>query len=230
MHSQKVFRCHCEPRTCRKSRRCKGFAGRGNLTDARPVTQERMKDQTDRKVALNLPNSLSLLRLVAIPVVLVCLLFPGKGWSFLAALFLTIAFITDMLDGYFARKYAAVTALGKILDPLADKILVSMTLIMLVPLARVPAWMVVVIVAREIAVTGLRSAAVNEGIVIQASMLGKYKTVFQAVATIALCLHYEYFGLDFHAVGMVFLWFALILTIASGWAYFRAFYSVLFPE
>ena len=189
-----------------------------------------MSDSGDRKVALNLPNALSLLRLVAIPVVLVCLLFPSRWWSFFAALFLTAAFITDMLDGYFARKHGAVTALGKFLDPLADKILVSMTLIMLIPLARVPAWMVVVIVAREIAVTGLRSVAVNEGIVIQASMLGKYKTVFQAVATIALCLHYPYFGLDLHAVGMVLLWFALILTLVSGWAYFRAFYSVFFPK
>ena len=82
-----------------------------------------MNDHKNPKVALNLPNGLSLLRLVAIPVVLTCLLFPGKGWSLLAALFLTIAFITDMLDGYFARKYGAVTALGKILDPMADKIL-----------------------------------------------------------------------------------------------------------
>jgi CDP-diacylglycerol--glycerol-3-phosphate 3-phosphatidyltransferase len=188
-----------------------------------------MKDPGDQKVALNLPNALSLLRLVAIPVVLVCLLFPGKVWSFFAAFFLTIAFITDMLDGYFARKYKAVTALGKFLDPLADKILVSMTLIMLIPLSRVPAWMVVVIVAREIAVTGLRSVAVNEGIVIQASVLGKYKTVFQAVATVALCLHYHYFGLDLHAVGMALLWLALIFTLVSGWAYFRAFYRVFFP-
>ena len=189
-----------------------------------------MNDSGDHKVALNLPNALSLLRLVAIPVVLVCLLFPGKVWSFFAGFFLTVAFITDMLDGYFARKDEAVTALGKFLDPLADKILVSMTLIMLIPLGRVPAWMVVVIVAREIAVTGLRSVAVNEGIVIQASTLGKYKTVFQAVATVALCLHYPYFGVDLHAVGMVLIWVALIYTLVSGWAYFRAFYRVFFPK
>lgn len=191
---------------------------------------EQMTDIKERTVALNLPNALSLLRLVAIPVVMVCLLFPGKAWSFLAAFFLTIAFITDMLDGYFARKYKKVTALGKLLDPMADKILVSMTLIMLIALARVPAWMVVVIVAREIAVTGLRSAAVNEGIVIQAGTLGKYKTAFQAVATIALCLHYEYFGVNFHTTGIFLLWLALILTLLSGWGYFKAFYKVFFPE
>jgi CDP-diacylglycerol---glycerol-3-phosphate 3-phosphatidyltransferase len=180
--------------------------------------------------ALNLPNALSLLRLSAIPVVLVCLAFPGRMGSFLAALFFSIAFITDFLDGYLARKHGTVTALGKFLDPLADKILVCMTLIMLIPLGRAPAWIVVIIVAREIAVTGLRSAAVTEGIVIQANKLGKYKTFFQALATIALCLHYEYLGVDLHVVGTALLWFALILTILSGWSYFRAFYGVFFPK
>jgi CDP-diacylglycerol---glycerol-3-phosphate 3-phosphatidyltransferase len=179
--------------------------------------------------ALNLPNALSLLRLSAIPVILIWLQFPGRLGSFLAALFFSLAFITDFLDGYLARKYGKVTALGKFLDPLADKILVCMTLIMLIPLDRAPAWMVVIIVAREFAVTGLRSAAVTEGIVIQASKAGKYKTFFQAVATIALCLHYEYLGVALHTVGMVLLWFALILTLLSGWAYFRAFYGVFSP-
>jgi CDP-diacylglycerol---glycerol-3-phosphate 3-phosphatidyltransferase len=189
-----------------------------------------MQMTKNQGAALNLPNALSLLRLFAIPVILVCLLFPGRLGSFLAALFFSLAFITDFLDGYLARKHGTVTALGKFLDPLADKILVCMTLIMLIPLDRTPAWMVVIIVAREIAVTGLRSAAVTEGIVIQASKLGKYKTFFQAMATIALCLHYPYLGIPFSAVGMVLLWFALILTLLSGWAYFRAFYGVFFPR
>jgi CDP-diacylglycerol---glycerol-3-phosphate 3-phosphatidyltransferase len=138
-----------------------------------------MQMTKNQGAALNLPNALSLLRLFAIPVILVCLLFPGRLGSFLAALFFSLAFITDFLDGYLARKHGTVTALGKFLDPLADKILVCMTLIMLIPLDRTPAWMVVIIVAREIAVTGLRSAAVTEGIVIQASKLGKYKTFFR---------------------------------------------------
>lgn len=184
----------------------------------------------NRGAALNLPNALSLLRVFAIPVILVCLLFPGRLGSFLAALFFSLAFITDFLDGYLARKYGTVTALGKFLDPLADKILVCMTLIMLIPLDRAPAWMVVIIVAREIAVTGLRSAAVTEGILIQANKLGKYKTFFQALATIALCLHYRYLGVSLHSVGIVLLWFALILTVLSGWAYFQAFYGVFFPQ
>lgn len=188
---------------------------------------DRMKTQG---AALNLPNALSLLRLLSIPVVLICLQFPGRLGSFLAALFFGMAFVTDALDGYFARKHGTVTALGKFLDPLADKVLVCMTLIMLIPLGRAPAWMVVIIVAREIAVTGLRSAAVAEGIVIQASKLGKYKTVFQASATIALCLHYKYLGVDLQAVGTALLWLALIFTLVSGWSYFRAFYGVFFPN
>lgn len=189
-----------------------------------------MSPAKNQGAALNLPNTLSLLRLFAIPVVLVCLLFPGRLGSFLAALFFSMAFITDALDGYYARKHGEVTALGKFLDPLADKVLVCMTLIMLIPLDRAPAWIVVVIVAREIAVTGLRGAAVTQGIVIQASKLGKYKTIFQATAIIALCLHYKYLGVDLHGVGTVLLWIALAFTLLSGWAYFRAFFGVFFPK
>jgi CDP-diacylglycerol--glycerol-3-phosphate 3-phosphatidyltransferase len=137
-------------------------------------------------------------------------------------MFLGLAFITDILDGYFARKYGAVTVLGKFLDPLADKILVSSTMIMLIPLGRIPLWIVIIIIARELAVTGLRGIAVNEGIVVQASALGKYKTIFQVVALLGLCLHYTYFNIDFQVVGMTFLWGALILTVWSGLDYFRA--------
>jgi CDP-diacylglycerol--glycerol-3-phosphate 3-phosphatidyltransferase len=177
----------------------------------------------------NLPNTLTLLRVICIPLVLICLKYPGELGSFLATFFFALASITDLLDGYFARKYGAVTVLGKFLDPMADKILVSATMIMLIPLGRIPTWMVILIIAREIAVTGFRTVAVNEGIVIQASSLGKYKTIFQSVALIGLCLHYEYFTVDFHAVGMMFLWIALVLTFWSGWAYFRASFHVLFP-
>ena len=148
----------------------------------------------------------------------------------MAALFLGMAFVTDFLDGYFARRYSAVTVTGKILDPLADKILVIVTMIMLLPMGRIPAWIVMLIVVRELAVTGLRSIAVTEGIVIQASALGKYKTVFQCSATIALCLHYVYLGVDLHLVGMSLLWIALAFTLWSGWAYFRDFYRGFFSS
>lgn len=189
-----------------------------------------MKNAPFRKVIFNLPNSLSLIRLVCIPVVVICLHFPGRWGSFLAALFFGVAFITDFFDGYFARRHGNVTVLGKFLDPLADKILVSVTMIMLIPLGRIPPLIVILIIVREIAVTGLRGIAVSEGVVIQASPLGKYKTVSQAVALVLLCLHHGYFGLDVHEVGMVILWVALILTVWSGWAYFRNFHKVFLPR
>lgn len=189
-----------------------------------------MKRNPEGKVITNLPNTLTIFRLACIPIVVVFLYFPGKLGSFLATIFFALAFITDILDGFFARKYGAVTVLGKFLDPLADKILVTVAMIMLIPQSRIPLWVVILIIARELAVTGLRSVAVNEGVVIQASSLGKYKTIFQATAVLGLCLHYEYFNINFHAVGMFFLWIALILTIWSGWAYFRQFNRVFFPE
>lgn len=173
-----------------------------------------------------LPNNLTFIRLACIPLVLVFLSFNGRLAGFLAALTFGLAFITDFLDGFFARKYGAVTPLGKFLDPLADKLMVSLTMIMLIPIDRIPVWMVLVIITREMAITGLRAAAVNDGIVVQASPLGKYKTIFQAVAIIGLCLHYSYFGVDLHVVGMFFLWGALLLTLWSGWQYFRQFYRV----
>jgi len=177
-----------------------------------------------------LPNILSFVRLACIPLVIVSLYFEGKVGSLLAAIFFGLAFVTDILDGFFARRYGAVTLLGKFLDPMADKILVSATMIMLIPLGRIPAWVVIIIIAREIAVTGLRSIAVSDGTVIQASSLGKYKTIFQSVALVGLCLHYEYYKINFHAVGMAFLWPALVLTIWSGWAYFRQFHRVFSRE
>jgi len=189
-----------------------------------------MKKDAPRKAAFNLPNSLTLFRLACIPAVLICLYFPGKLGSFLAALFFGTAFVTDLLDGFFARRRGDVTKLGKFLDPMADKILVSVTMITLIPLGRIPAWIVMLIVAREMAVTGLRGIAVMEGTVMQASSLGKYKTFFQSLATAFLCLHYKYIGLNFHKVGMVLLWAALIFTLWSAWAYFKEFYRVLLPR
>ena len=177
----------------------------------------------------NLPNALTFLRLACIPLILICLVFPGRVGSFLGALFFGIASITDILDGFFARRYGSVTVLGKFLDPLADKLLVSLTMIILIPMDRIPVWIVIIIIAREMAVTGLRAVAVSEGIVIHASSLGKYKTIFQSVALVGLCLHYTYFDINFQVVGLTFLWGALILTLWSGWEYFRQFNKVFWP-
>ncbi len=188
----------------------------------------RFKNLGRHERASNLPNILTFGRLACIPLVLVFLALQGPLWSFLAALSFGLAFVTDFLDGFFARRYGAVTELGKFLDPLADKILVMATMIMLIPLDRIPVWMVILIVTREMAVTGLRGIAASEGIVIQAESLGKFKTILQSVSVIALCLHYPYFGFNFHKLGIVLLWGALVLTLWSGWDYFRNFSQAAF--
>ncbi len=197
----------------------------------RKMTQGSESADSSQGRVSNLPNLMTALRLASIPLVFTLLhFFPGKLGSFMAALCVSAAFVTDFLDGFLARRYGAVTTLGKFLDPLADKILVCVTMIMLIPLERIPVWMVIVILIREIGLTGLRGIAAGEGVIIQASKLGKYKTAFQAVALVGLCLHYTYFRVDFHLVGMVLLWVALVLTVWSGWDYFRQFSKVVFSK
>ena len=159
------------------------------------------------------------------PVLVVTLTRPGREARALAGFVFLIACVTDFLDGWLARRRASTTALGQVLDPLADKLIVAAVLIMLAaqPLEpRVPAWMVVVIVLREIAVTGLRGLASTGGVLVPAQELGKYKTIFQMFAIEALLLHYRYpipgtpWSIDFHAGGMLFLWMALVLAVWSG--------------
>ena len=185
---------------------------------------------------MNLPNILTLARIAAVPVVVVLLMFETKENCFWAAIVFSLAAITDWLDGYLARKWQVETVLGKFLDPLADKLVVMAALIMLIPLDRVPAWAVFLILAREMLVTGLRSIASSEGIVISASDLGKYKTIFQMVAIIGLLLHYPYywfFGVElsflhpsFHNVGTFFFYVSLFLTLWSGADYLMKFFKV----
>ena len=170
---------------------------------------------------------MTLFRIACIPLIVLLLFFPHKTTSFLAALVFALASISDLLDGFLARRRQLVTTFGKFLDPLADKLVVSAALIMLIPLGRVPAWMVVVIVGRELAITGLRTVAVSEGKVISADYLGKQKMVFQIVAILGLLLHYVYYVVNFHAVGMFFMWLAVIITLWSGFNYFRSFWHVL---
>jgi len=173
----------------------------------------------------NIPNLLSIFRILTIPVVVGCLFSPSATVSFLAALIFGVASMTDALDGYIARYQNSETAIGKLLDPLADKLLINSALIMLIPLERIPAWMVVLIVGREVAVTGLRGIASLEGRVIAASNWGKAKTIFQSFALAALMLHYEYFGISFHLIGMILMWIALAITLGSGFDYFFKFYQ-----
>jgi CDP-diacylglycerol--glycerol-3-phosphate 3-phosphatidyltransferase len=155
-------------------------------------------------VLFTLPNQLSLLRIALVPILVYFLSDPSPTSSALAALTFFIASLTDFLDGYLARLYGHTTTLGKFLDPLADKLVVA------------PAWMVVVIIGRELAVTGLRGIASGEGIILAAEELGKYKMIFQMFALHGLMIHYPYLFVDFHAAGMYFLWIALVLGVWSG--------------
>ncbi|MGK2905255.1 MAG: CDP-diacylglycerol--glycerol-3-phosphate 3-phosphatidyltransferase [Desulfuromonadales bacterium] len=190
-----------------------------------------------RSGLLNLPNLLTLARVAAVPVVLILLLSDSRSSGIWAAAVFGMAAATDFIDGWLARKWGIVTVLGKFLDPLADKLIVMVALIMLIPLERVPAWAVFLILAREMVVTGLRSIASSEGIVIDASKLGKYKTIYQMVAIPGLMLHYDFywfFGIEWnifhvnmHNFGIFFFYIAFALTLWSGFEYLQKFFRVI---
>ena len=173
------------------------------------------------------PNQLTLFRIAAVPVIIVLLLFPNKICTLIAGLLFSAAAITDYLDGFLARKRGLVTTLGKIMDPVADKLLVSSAFIMLTSLGWVPAWMACIIIGRELAVNGLRNIIAEKGGDLSASNLGKYKTGFQIAAIIPLMFHYPFFGLNVQVIGNLFLWGALVFTIWSGADYFICSRSLL---
>ena len=173
------------------------------------------------------PNTLTLFRIVSAPVIVILLMMPNRFTALLAGLLFSAAAITDYFDGYLARRYGLVSNLGKVMDPVADKLLVSCALIMLSALGWMPAWIACIIIGRELAVTGLRNIIAQNRLDVSASSLGKYKTGFQIAAIIPLTFHYPVFGLDFHAVGMVFLWGALVFTLWSGADYFLRYRKLL---
>jgi CDP-diacylglycerol--glycerol-3-phosphate 3-phosphatidyltransferase len=167
----------------------------------------------------NLPNILTVFRIVLIPVLVVLLTDPDPTASVLAALTFFLACLSDFFDGYLARRWGISTTFGKLLDPLADKLIVAAALIMLSGMDRdptVPAWMTAVIIGREIAVTGLRAVALGQGYVVGAEELGKYKMIFQMFALHGLLLHYDFLGVDWHLGGMYFLWISLVISLWSG--------------
>ncbi len=179
-----------------------------------------------------LPNLLSLFRIAVVPVLVYLLMFPDPVSGVLSALLFLIASVTDYLDGYLARRHRTVSNLGKILDPIADKLLILTTRIMLAAIERpgepgVPAWLVAVIVAREVAVTVIRGLALAEGFVMAAEELGKYKFILQSFAITGLLLHYSYFGIDFYLGGMYFLWVSTVVALWSGFNYSLQFVSLI---
>jgi CDP-diacylglycerol--glycerol-3-phosphate 3-phosphatidyltransferase len=189
-----------------------------------PDTLLEMEQPEPKTDIWSTPNLLTGLRIALVPVVVVLLLFPGRLTSFLGGLCFLLAGATDFLDGFLARRHRLVSRFGKFLDPLADKLLVSAALIMLIPLGRVPAWMAFLIVGRELAVTGLRGLAASEGIILAADRWGKAKTALQMLAVTALIFHYPFLSINFQGLGLVLLWLALITTLASGAGYFQAFF------
>ena len=177
----------------------------------------------------NIPNMMSMLRFASAPILVLLLILGGPIYSFIAAIIFSLAAITDLLDGYIARRTQQVTKFGQLIDPIADKILIISVLIMMIPMddGRIPAWMVFIIVAREIMVTGLRAIAAGEGVIIPASGEGKLKTTFQISAIIPLLIHYTYFGIPFHLIGYYLIWIAVVLTLWSGINYFiKAFAKI----
>jgi CDP-diacylglycerol--glycerol-3-phosphate 3-phosphatidyltransferase len=173
---------------------------------------------------LNLPNQLTISRILVVPMLVVLLSFAGEWTCLFAGALFALAGFTDLADGYLARKGNQITSLGKFLDPLADKVLVSSVLIMLVQLDWVDGWIAVVIICRDIMVTGLRAVAADEGMIIAADKYGKLKTVLQLVALEPLILHYSWAGIPLHRIGLFLLYIALVLTVFSGCNYFFSFF------
>ena len=176
---------------------------------------------------MNLPNALTLARIFLVPLVVAVLLTVEiKNWALWGAGLFLAAALTDLFDGYLARKRKQVTTLGRLLDPIADKLLISSALIALVQLKIVPAWMVVIIIGREFAVTGLRNIAAHEGFSIEVSKLGKGKMITQVAAVVGLILAHRYHGWV-QQTATVLLWAVVVIALASMVEYFREFWSKL---
>lgn len=171
------------------------------------------------------------MRIILIPVVAVLISYESPRNGFLAALFFSIASGTDFVDGYLARRLNLITVTGKFLDPLADKLMVVTSLVMLIPLNRVPAWLVVILLAREFSITVLRALALQEGFVLSASHEGKAKAALQMVGIVGLLVHYPYeidfiiFRgiIDFHRVGIILVVISVVFSILSAFSYVKWF-------
>ena len=174
---------------------------------------------------LTLATKITLVRILLVPLVVLLLYFESRTNCILATAVFALAGITDWMDGYVARNQHMVTNIGKFLDPLADKLLICAVLIMLVDKGWAPAWVVIIIVCRELVITGLRTIAIDEGIVMAADKYGKLKTVLQIAAIMPLTLHYETFGINVHLAGTVLLYLSMIMALFSCCNYFNNFYK-----
>ena len=192
-----------------------------------------------RRDFFNAPNVITLVRIGMIPIFLWFTWRESRVDSFIGAMIYAVTGTTDFLDGYIARKRNLVTVIGKFLDPLADKLIVMAALVMLVHLGRVAAWVVIVVMAREFIVTGLRTIAMSEGIVIDAGQEGKSKTAFQVASITFLIMHYRYpvdalaftFDLDANRAGTWLIYVSLFFSVWSAWNYFAGIIRAVYePE
>jgi CDP-diacylglycerol---glycerol-3-phosphate 3-phosphatidyltransferase len=203
-----------------------------------PKARARVRRQTFWQDAKNVPNLLTFARILMIPAVLVLLSRGNPRDCLWAAAVYALAAITDALDGYIARRQGLVSVLGKFLDPLADKLIVASTLVWLVPMGRIAAWAVVLLLCREITITALRSIASSEGIIIAAGDGGKAKTALQMVGIICLILGYPYrvhlgynFGtVDLVHVGRMLVYLSLFFSITSALKYVGLFVDAIDAE
>lgn len=183
----------------------------------------------------NLPNMLTMGRIAIIPLFVWLTYDADPMSSLLAAVLFTLAAVTDVVDGFLARRWNLITVVGKFLDPIADKLIVMAALVMMVRLGRIWASMVIVLLARELMVSGLRTLAATEGLVIAAGQEGKWKTALQLIAIIGLCVHYVHpldliwwtFSVDYNLIGKTLLSFSTVLSIWSAVVYFKAFFDTL---
>ena len=184
--------------------------------------QARVANRTMRAELSSLPNRITLGRIALVPLLMLALRWGGDTGNVVGAIIFSLGWTTDIIDGWLARRFNNVTSLGKFLDPLADKLLVASALIMMIPLDRVPAWVAVVIIGRELAVMGLRGIASSKGHILEASSWGKHKSFVQYVAITFLILAWDE-PIDCILVGQWILYAAVIITLWSGYAYLRSY-------
>ncbi|MDO8461827.1 MAG: CDP-diacylglycerol--glycerol-3-phosphate 3-phosphatidyltransferase [Deltaproteobacteria bacterium] len=198
--------------------------------EKRPFFRRRL----ERREMLGLPNYLTYGRIAVIPIIVGLMMTINdndgrfNNWDYLASAMATVLFViaalSDVVDGYYARKYNFCSSFGKFIDPLADKLLSTAVLILLIPLHRIAGWVVVILLSREITITTLRAIAADEGIVIAASQWGKYKTIMQNFALGFLIFHYPALGIKPWLIGNWLLFFAILLSVGSGLHYGLSFF------
>jgi CDP-diacylglycerol--glycerol-3-phosphate 3-phosphatidyltransferase len=201
------------------------------------MERRRERRRMKKKHLLGLANYLTYGRIASIPVLLFFMSFiapasfaPSRAdifLSWLVTILFTISAFTDAIDGYIARRRESTGSFGKFLDPMADKLVLSSLLIMLIPMGRLSAWIAIILIAREIAVTALRGMAVSEDIEIAASEWGKRKTMIGNFALGALLIYYPTWGLNFRTIGTVLMWLTMIISLGSGIHYIVRFFQIV---